>query len=519
MKPRWQRLPVGVICLCLAFLAINPLRAEEPKARHTLHGHTDDVPCMAFSPDGKTLASASGNKTIKLWDVATGKEQASLQGHTNTITSVAFSPNGKLLASASQDKSIKLWDVVTVKERATYLGHTSLVMAVVFSPDGKTLASGSHDKTIRLWDVATGKERATLQGHTYMVSSLAFIPDGKTLASGSHDRTIRLWDVATGKERASLQAFSSVYSVAVSPDGKTLASISMLEREITLWDVVAGKKRATLKVPHRDTEFLLQDYESVAFSPDGKTLASAGFEFRATIGRCRDNNIVKLWDMVTGKERATLQGHTNNVTLVAFSPDGKTLASGSYDETVKLWNLPATKNAEAGTSGILAPDALDGLWNELGSDDAVKAYQVIGILVAAPDQAVSNMKDRIRPVAKQNIQDIPRLITDLDNDQFIVRQKAAEALEQLGDLVEPALRKKLTEKPPLEVRQRIETLLLKTERQMLRTLRAIEVLEHIGTPEAKQVLETLATGAEHARLTREAKASLERLKKRVVTEK
>ena len=179
--------------------------AAEPKPV-TLGGHPDFVYSVAFSPDGKTLASGSGDNTIKLWDVPTGKEQATLKGHTGWVTSVAFSPDGKTLASGSWDKTIKLWDVATGKELATLQGHTSFVLSVAFSPDGKTLASASGDKTIKLWDVADGQgDRPPSRDTRTGFSCVAFSPDGKTLASGSVDKTIKLWDVATGKERATLK--------------------------------------------------------------------------------------------------------------------------------------------------------------------------------------------------------------------------------------------------------------------------------------------------------------------------
>jgi RNA polymerase sigma factor (sigma-70 family) len=481
----------------------------EPQARYTLNKHSEAVMSVAFSPDGKTLASGSQDGTAKLWNVATGKERATLKGH--SCLSVAFSPDGKTLASAiigsptAQEVVVKLWDVTTGTERAALKGNSVCpdgLWTVAFSPDGKTLASATADGTIKLWDVATGNEQATLQVHAYY---LAFSPDGKTLAWTSGDE-IELWDVATGKERATLQGHTGfVRSVAYSPDGKTLASASD-DKTIKLWDVATGKQRATLQ-GHTN------EVMSVAYSPDGKTLASAGHD-----------KTIRLYEVATGKQRATLLAHAAPVRSVAYSPDGKTLASASEDKTIRLWDVPLTKKAESARSTILAPENQDGLWTTLAGEDAEKAYQAIGTLVGANDQAVLLVKGRLRPAPEPNVQQITRWITALDSDQFAVRQKAIEELEKLGEQVVSALRTKLAERPSLEVRQRIEQLLSKIEQEPLspdaiRTLRAVEVLENIGSSEAKKVLETLATGAEGFRLAREAKASLERLNKRVVAEK
>ncbi|MCB8765938.1 WD40 repeat domain-containing protein [Planktothrix agardhii] len=295
------------------------------KEIHTLQGHSSVVSSVSFSPDGKTLASGSDDNTIKLWDVTTGKEIRTLQGHSSSVWSVSFSPDGKTLASGSDDKTIKLWDIITGKEIHTLQGHSSSVSSVSFSPDGKTLASGSWDKTIKLWDITTGKEIRTLQGHSSVVSSVSFSPDGKTLASGSDDNTIKLWDVTTGKEIRTLQGHSSVVSsVSFSPDGKTLASGSE-DNTIKLWDVTTGKAIHTLQ-GHSSS------VNSVSFSPDGKTLASGS-----------EDNTIKLWDITTGKEIRTLQGHSSSVSSVSFSPDGKTLASGSGDNTIKLWDITTGK--------------------------------------------------------------------------------------------------------------------------------------------------------------------------------
>ena len=206
---------------------------------------SESIFSVAYSPDGKTLLSGSGDRDIKLWDMATGKLKGTLLGHTGIVWSVACSPDGKTAASGSYDTTIKLWDMATQKNTATLQGHGDIVLAVAYSPDGKTLASASRDKAIKLWEVASGKNTATLTGHTLGVASVAYSPDGKTLASGSFDNSIKLWDTASGKNAATLMGHEGVvWSVAYSPDGKTLASGSQAQ-SLKLWEAATGKK-------HRD---------------------------------------------------------------------------------------------------------------------------------------------------------------------------------------------------------------------------------------------------------------------------
>ncbi|MFG3517028.1 nSTAND1 domain-containing NTPase [Streptomyces bobili] len=295
------------------------------RTRTTLTGHTANA--VAFSPDGRTLATASSDKTVRLWDAATGKTRTTLTGHTDEVVSVAFSPDGRTLATGSIDATVRLWDAATGKTRTTLTGHTDMVVSVAFSPDGRTLATGSNDKTVRLWDLETGKTRRTLTGHTDVVSSVAFSPDGRTLATGSNDTTdtVRLWDVATGKTRTTLTGHTDkVNSVAFSPDGRTLATGST-DETVRLWDVSTGATRTSL-TGH------IGEVWSVAFSPDGRTLATASSDATA-----------RLWDVTADKTRTSLTGHTSAVASVAFSPDGRTLATGSVDYTARLWDVATGK--------------------------------------------------------------------------------------------------------------------------------------------------------------------------------
>ncbi len=311
----------------------------------TLEEHTGGVNSVAFSPHGTILASGSHDHTVRLWDVAIGKNIATLEGHTEQVRSVVFSPDGTMLVSTAFGE-LRLWDVAT-RTNIVAFKPSSHVYSAAFSPDGSTLAYGVWS-TVKLWDVATRTNIATLEGHTGLVSSVGFSPDGTTLVSGSHDHTVRLWDVTTEENIAILEGHTNVvWSVGFSPDGTTLVSGSH-DHTVRLWDVTTEENIAILE-GHTSPVY------SVAFSPDGKTLASGPYDitvYDGTLAPEVGESTVHLWDIATRQNIAALPGHTNGVTSVAFLPYGTTLASGSEDGKVLLWDV-----SEYVTPVVYIPDA------------------------------------------------------------------------------------------------------------------------------------------------------------------
>jgi WD40 repeat protein len=304
----------------------------------TLVGHADWVYCVAWAPDGKKFASGSIDKKVILWDASTGDGKP-LEGHLREVSALAFGPDSRTLASGSWDGKVILWDVAKEVILAS-LAHGGKVRSVAFAPNGRTLASGSDDKNVRLWDVATGDPLEALEAGD-VVNCVAYSPDGKTLAVGTGDRyenpqgKIVLWDSETKKVLSSITPVHSgaVTALAFSPNGKKLAfwtahfvTHDLIPGELRLWELDRNPEQSSLLQTPPLQEHM-GSVSSLGFSPDGETVASGA-----------GDQAVKLWDVKTGRERATLKGHTDRVMAAAFSPsDGKTLVTASLDHTVRLW--------------------------------------------------------------------------------------------------------------------------------------------------------------------------------------
>jgi WD40 repeat protein len=503
---------------------------------------------LAFSPDGETLA-VNASQAIRLMDVRTGKERLPLEGHRRPVQGVSFSPDGQWIATAGDRP--RLWNAATGKERPL-AGSASRVACVGFSPDGKTLVAGSHDQNITVWDLESGKKTRQFTGQTGMVDMVAFLPDGKTVMSISDRRNdpdanrmepeARIWDSASGKQVRGIGP-TCFMRAALSADCRLLVSY---DGAVPLWEIASGKKLRTIPGLAHPTD--------LAFSPDGRYLAAVwnngsrrgteltiretvsgqeihhwpeefgprtsvvlALSHRVLAAGCLDESI-RLWSVETGEELGRLTGHSGVVVSLAFSPDGQRLVSGSRDSTALVWDLRKIVPAE--DIPAVKPEKLRGLWIDL-ADDAPKAIRAVGRLARVPEQAVPFLGEQLRTGRVPEQEQIAQLIASLDDDEFDVREKASRELATFAKRAEPALRKALENNPSPEASRRIKRLLPKLTgdawppSEVLRILRALEVLERIGSDEARTIIKHLAKDSSDSWTPSEAKAALERMARKV----
>jgi WD40 repeat protein len=302
-------------------LALRALTAAlvTSQLRAVLRGHNEGVLRIAWSPDGRRLATASSDRTARIWDTASGNELVMLRGHDDWVLWVAWSPDGRRLATASSDRTVRIWDADSGNELAVLHGHDDWVRGVAWSLDGRRLASASGDRTARIWDASNGNELAVLNGHDDTVRAVAWSPDRQHLATASHDNTAKIWDANNGGQLVTLRHDSWVREVGWSPDGKRLATASS-DRTARIWDTDNGDQLVTLR-GHEGA------VRAVAWSPDGQHLATASHDRTA-----------RIWDGNNGGQLVTLRGHDGWVQGVAWSPDGRQLATASDDRTIRIWD-------------------------------------------------------------------------------------------------------------------------------------------------------------------------------------
>jgi WD40 repeat protein len=534
------------------------------------------VRCVCFSPDGKKLATVNDSRAIRLWDAETGKEIPTNSGHRDQVLSVVYSPDGKTLASRSSDSTIRLWDAVAGRQRHTlrfgnaegggprWRGEGDYSLA--FSPDGKTLAGlgGSlrtRDRVFHVWDVRSGEILADCEQQWYP-TSVAFSPDGETLAVGAYDG-LHLWSSSSYKQLKVIDAPGEEQRpgvgacAAFTPDGRTVAVSCPSDSVIRLRDAATGDLVREIPVG-REISVGKEFFCCLTFSPDGSLLAACnprvvhvwetatgelvrkcGEQYKskdshkasatcvafAPDGRrlvVAAGDFIDVYDVLTGEllsgshDRPLLKGHRGAALCVAWSPDGKTIASGGDDTTILVWDaadlLPKAPAADIGDK------ERDRLWGDLQAKDPAEAYKALLGLLGAPDTATALIKDRVPPAPKLDAKRVKSLLTDLDSGESDVREAASRELGKLGEAVEPDLRAALAGEPSEEVKARCKVLLdaLKHDKldpEGLRQVRAVQVLERLGTPEARAVLKDLAGGAP-GRLSRDARLALDRLDKR-----
>jgi WD40 repeat protein len=304
--------------------SLSPLRgnltpAGGPLVR-ILEGHSDRVNGVALTPDGRLAVSASGDDTLRVWDLESGQSLCTLEGHSKKVNGVAITPDGRRAVSAADDCTLRVWDLESGQNLCTLEGHSDLVFGVVITADGRRAVSASFDDTLRVWDLESGQSLCTLEGHSSPVLGVAITPDGRGVVSASGDRTLRVWDLESGQSLCTLEGHSrAVLGVAITADGSRAVSASW-DNTLRVWNL-SGQSLRTLQ---GHSNWVL----GVAITADGRRAVSASWD-----------NTLRIWDLESGQSLRTLQGHSSRITGVAITADGRGVVSASWDKTLRVWDF------------------------------------------------------------------------------------------------------------------------------------------------------------------------------------
>jgi WD40 repeat protein len=512
--------------------------------------------CLAQSPDGKLLASGGIAGAVRFWDIATGQPAGLQAAHREPVTSVTVSRDGQLLSTLGRDGTVRVWKSTTGKQVLVIPSEiASFVSAVCFTIDSKGLIMAGANRTICIWDLEKNRLQRRIEGTDSPVEQLALSPEGKSLGTRTASGAVSLVDLLTGKEiRRFASQESTIGALSFRSDGRAIFSLSTeysgvfeAAKGIHAWDTVSGKEIHAIDVPHESgppfafsadgqkiaargeygiciydlsTGRILQELtddrwgsesdifvSALAFAPDGKTLAAGSSDGSITV-----------WELATCGIRLDLNGHRGPIHALAWTTDCKLLVSASADTTALVWEVIGLMGNAGGQKEPLFNKKLEALWSQLAMGNAAVSYQAMCELSASPGDTIPFIECRLSPARIPAPGRITQLVTDLDNEEYAARRAATVELGRVAGLAEPALHEGLNGQPSSELRRRIEGLLAKIEcrssGETLRELRVVEFLERIGAREAREFLQEFAKGAPAARLTREAKASLLRLEKR-----
>lgn len=498
---------LGLFVTGLTLLAQPELRPTQ-----TLKGFTGTIFNVAYSPDGKVLATAGKDRKVRLFNPLTGVEVRALEGHTDDIYRVLFSPDGKLLASAAGDRTVRLWDPAT-GQLVHKLSGSGTMYNLAFRPDGKVLAGCASDGHVHVWSLDDGKVLRAWKAHADRALGLAFHPDGQTLASAASaggtggSGEVILWDAVTWTEVRRMPSAKGIMAIAFSPRGTTLAG-GAADKTVRLWEVATGIEVLKLDGHGEHAYF-------VAFNGDGTRLASGGGNWNGD----KPGEVI-VWDMVRGKQLASFGGYTQPIWSVAYHPNGGEVASasGKWNGTgnpgeVRLWSLTHLK---AEPFPAATPDLVTGWWADLHGDDPSRAYRAGWQLAHAGTLTLPLMLEKVRPPRTVSAEQIAKWVADLDHDDYDIRETALADLEKLGAQVRGAI-VKATESPAPERRRRARYLLERIADVVLsaaevHALRELDVLARIG-PTARTLVERYLSNPEGSPVGGEARRVLRGLGK------
>jgi WD40 repeat protein len=463
---------------------------------------TAGAACWTLSPDGRSLAlagRAQDGYSVHLWDVRSRKEVRSWRCGSEELSCLAFSPDGTVLAAQLDDGTIRLWEAATGRDLNPDRGQGAL-LAMAFSPSGNWVATSARKATVvRLWDARTGRElrRLAVAGHGLV--PLAFCPAGEVLACKVDDRGIRLWQVKTGQQLGALEVGDSIRSATLAPGGRVV--LVLARQTALLWN--PGTRKVVRWFPGTTQPASAPGSPAAAVeTADGRLVAAGDRQGRLVLRETCSGGVLRVFP-----------GHGGRAIALHFSADGKRLASAGSEGTVLVWDVWAEQHTDA-RSLPATRTGRDALWDDLAAQ-ASRAYPVLCLLQCCPRQAVPFLRRRV-PAVDASAKRLAGLIAELASDEYATRQAATRQLERLGDVARPTLRKAVTAGLDLEQRRRIERLLKGLSAAglappVIRDLRVIAVLERIGTADALKVLQGLAKGTAGARQTQEAKAACLRL--------